>query len=277
MASGISSATAFLRDAVKQHLLTTYSNPPIKCDEVVDQSLGWVPTVSCAVNNQLMLVECSEKPYPEILRMRRAEMVEVEAPIAAYAACPEEAYASNQKEAADLGLHGFGLFTVDAAGNVTCKFHAIPIAQHIPESQFRADIDGLPALHKRRARECFDLFKHNAPAGVANLAEQLEGLIMRAAKDAAKKGWITKAQSKGTLASVLIALQSANQFNNADTVISAARMFVSRYRNVAHHVPKNKKQAYRKYRDCRHAFLDGLRNMRDFKDAMKSLGLSGSF
>jgi hypothetical protein len=224
-----------------------------------------------------MLIEASERPYPEILRMRRAEMVEIPAPIAAYAACPEEAYTQNQKEAADLALHGFGLFTVDALGNVTAKFPAIPIAQHIPESQFKADVDGLPAPHKRKARECFDLYKHNAPAGVANLAEQVEGLVMRAGKDAAKKTWITNAQAKDTLANVLVNLQGSGKFNNADTVLSAARMYVQRYRNAAHHVPKNKKQAYRKYRDCRHAFLDGLRTMRDFTDAMKALGLSGGF
>jgi len=274
---GISSATEFIRSSVKKYLISTYSNPPVKCDEVVDQTLGWVPTISCLVNNQLMLIEASEKPYPEILRMRRAEMVEVPAPIAAYAACPEEAYAQNQREAADLALHGFGLFTVDASGNVTAKFPAIPIAQHIPESQFKDDVEGLPALHKRKARECFDLYRHNAPAGVANLAEQVEGLIVRAGRDAAKKGWITAAQSKDSLANLLVSLQGAAQFKNADTVLSAARMYVQRYRNVAHHVPKNKKQAYRKYRDCRHAFLDGLRTMRDFKDAMNSLGLSGSY
>lgn len=273
--AGISSSTDFIKQSIKQYLIATYSNPPVKCDEEVDPKLGWTPTLSCAVNNQLMLIEASEKPYPQVLRMRRAEMVEVPAPIAAYAACPEEAYAQNLKEAGDLGLHGFGLFTVDADGNVTAKFPAIPIAQHIPESQFKADVDGLPALHKRRAKECFDLYKHNAPAGVANLAELVEALVMKAAKDAAKKNWITKAQSSGALASVLANLQGASQFNNADTVLGAAKMFVKRYRNPSHHVPKNKKDAYRKYRDCRHAFLDGLRNIRDFKDQMKSLGLSG--
>jgi hypothetical protein len=107
--AGISSDTDFIRTAIKQYLISTYSNPPVKCDEVVDQKLGWVPTISCLVNNQLMLIEASEKPYPGILRMRRAEMAEVPKPIAAYAACPEEAYAQNQRDAADLALHGFGL------------------------------------------------------------------------------------------------------------------------------------------------------------------------
>ncbi|HEX8445477.1 MAG TPA: hypothetical protein VF649_02580 [Sphingomonas sp.] len=275
--AGISSSTDFIRSSVKRYLLTAYSNPPIKCDEEVDPNLQWRPTINCLVNNQLMLIEASEKPYPEILRMRRAEMVEIPAPIAAYAACPEEAYAQNLKEANDLALHGFGLFTIDAAGNVTLKFPAIPIAQHIPEGQFKEDVSGLPAPHKRKAKECFDLYRINAPAGVANLAEQVEGLVMRAAKDAAKRGWITQGQAKGNLANVLVALGGAPQFNNASTVIAAVRIYIQRYRNPAHHIPKNKKAAYRKYRDCRHAFLDGLRNMADFRDQMKALGLTGGF
>jgi hypothetical protein len=275
--AGISSATDFIKLSVKQYLNSTYSNPPIKCDEEVDPNLNWVPTLNCAVNNQLMLIEASEKPYPEIFRLRRMEMVDVPAPIAVYAACPEEAYGQSQREASDLALHGFGLFTVDASGAVTLKFPAIPIAQHIPERQFKDDIHSLPALHKRFARECFDLYKRNAPSGVASLAERLEGLIMRAAKDAAKKTWITNAQAKAGLADVLVSLQGAAQFRNADTVLSAARMFVKEYRNTAHHFPKNKKQAHTKYRDCLHAFSTGLRIMREFTDQMKSLGLSGSF
>lgn len=275
--AGISSSTDFIRSSVKQYLVSTYSNPSIKCDCEVDSKLGWTPTIICSLNNRLMLIEASETPYPGILRMRRAEMNEVRAPIAAYAACPEEAYAQNQKDAADLERHGFGLFTVDVSGNVIAKFPAIPIAQHIPESQFRDDVAGLPAPHKRRAKDCFDLYKHNAPAGVANLAEQLEALIMRAAKDAAKKHWITRSEAGGNLSTVLTSLQNAPQFRSADTVIAAAKMYVQRYRNPSHHVPRNKKQAYRKYYDCRHGFLDGVRNMQDFSDQMRSLGLSGGF
>ncbi len=275
--AGISSSTDFIRSSVRQYLNSAYSNPPIRCDEEVDPKLGWRPTITCLVNQRVMLIEASETPYPEILRIRRAEMIEVPAPIAAYAACPEEAYAQNQKDAAALALHGFGLFTVDSSGSVTAKFPAILIAQHIPERQFKDDIAKLPAQHKRRAQECFDLYKHNAPAGVASLAELLEAIIVRAAKDAAKKGWISKTQANGGLANVLVSLQGASQLNSADTVIGAARMYVQRYRNPSHHVPKNKKQFHRKYLDCRHGFLEGLRNMQDLKDQLRSLGLSGGF
>ena len=277
MAAGLSSATDFLRDAVKAYLVSTYANPPVKCDEVVDDGLGWVPTLHCPVNNQLMLIEASEKPYPAVFRMRRVEMADVQAPIAVYAACPEEAYTHNQKEASDLAQHGFGLFTVDANGSVTCKFHAIPIAQHISDAQFKSDIEGFPAPHKRRSRECFELYKHNAPSGVANIAELLEGMVVKAAKESARKGWLTTGETKAVLQTVLATMQSKPQFQNADAILGASRIFVSRYRNAAHHFPKNKKQAWTKYRDCRHAFLDGLRNVRDLKAAMKALGLSGGF
>jgi hypothetical protein len=275
MAGGISSATDFLQTAARSYLASAYANPPIGSGDVIDSALGWIPTLNCYVNNQLMLIEASEKPYPAIFRMRRAEMAEVEAPIAVYCICPEEAYAKAQSEASDLEKHGYGLFTVNAAGQVTCKFPAIPIAQHIPDSQYKSDTNSLPPPLKRRMKECFDLYKRNSPAGVSNVSEVVEGLIMRAAKDAVKKTWITNAQSKGALANVLIAMQAAPQFSNADTVLGGARLFVSRYRNNSHHFPKNKKQAFRKYKDCRHAFLEGIRTIVDLRDAMRALGLSG--
>ncbi|WP_205287599.1 hypothetical protein, partial [Luteibacter jiangsuensis] len=49
----------------------------------------------------------------------------------------------------------------------------------------------------------------------------------------------------------------------------------SQYRNTAHHTPKSKEQAAKKYRDCRHGFLEGLRKIPLFRNAMRNLGLSG--
>lgn len=276
MADGLSSGAAALCDAIEAHLKANYASPPTKRDVPVVRDLAWVPTLQCFLNNQVLLIEVSERPYPEIFRMRRTEMEDVEQPIAVYAACPEEVYAQNQKDAADLAKDGFGLFTIAADGSVTCKVTTIPIAQRISDKHFATDIANLPAGLKRRARECFDLYKHGAPAGVSSLAETLEGMVVKAAKDAKRKGWITGREASGNLANVLVALQGCAQLNGADTIIGAARIFVQRYRNTSAHFPKKKKDAYRKYRDCRHAFLDGLRHMQDFRDAMRAAGLSGT-
>ena len=51
-------------------------------------------------------------------------------------------------------------------------------------------------------------------------------------------------------------------------------MFVKECRNLTHHWPKNKKAAHKKYADCRHHFLDGLRTIQAFRTAMKAEGLT---
>ena len=53
-------------------------------------------------------------------------------------------------------------------------------------------------------------------------------------------------------------------------------MFVKECRNLTHHWPKNKKAAHKKYADCRHHFLDGLRTIQAFRTAMKAEGLTGN-
>jgi len=276
MSEGITSATDFLTEAITIYLQTNYDGPPIKCATEIDKNLGWVPTLNCQVNNNLMLIEVSEKVYPGIFRMRRAEMAEIEKPIAVYCVCPEEAYLADQKEANDLSRHGFGLFTVNSEGEVVKKFAAIPIAQHIPEADYNADVKGLPAKVKREVKSCFETYRGNSPAGVSSVSELVEGMVMKAARDAAKKGWITKADTKKPLAEILLKLKTVPQFKSAEIKLSGAGAFVSRYRNTAHHFPKSQRHAHRKYRDCRHGFLEGVRILQDLQSAFKSAGLAGS-
>ena len=276
MAEGITSGDSFLRIAMKNYLNESYDKPPIKEDEDIASELRWVPTLNCPINNHLMLIEASEKVYPLMLKLRRAAMAEVQIPIAVYCVCPEEAYLKDQKEALDLERHGFGLFIVNSNGKAVKKFPAIPIAQHITENDYNSDVKRLPPTVKRMAKASFDTYRGNSPAGVASLSEIVEGMIFKAAKEAAKKAWMTNADAKGTLDSVLVKMKVVSQFNNASGVLSSAQSFISNYRNASHHFPKNKKQAHTKYRDCRHGFLDGLRHLQSISDAMKSTGLSGS-
>lgn len=276
MTDGISSATDFLRNSVKNYLNTNYGNPSMKQDEEVHPELSWRPTLHCLINNHVMVIEASEKVYPAIFRMRRAEMAEVQVPIAVYCVCPEEAYLRDQREAQNLEKHGFGLFTVNAAGQATKKFPAIPIAQHITENDYNEDVKRLPATIKRMAKTSFETYKSNSPAGVASLSEVVEGMVIKAAKDAVKKGLMTKADAKGPLASVLLKMKGIRAFNNADAALSSAQAFISRYRNASHHFPKNIKQAHVKYRDCRHGFLEGIRILQSLNDAMKAAGMTGT-
>jgi hypothetical protein len=124
--------------------------------------------------------------------------------------------------------------------------------------------------------ESFERYNHNAPSGSADIAEVMEGLILRAGRDAAKKKWISASDAKpGAPASTLKAMQNATQLQNASAAIAAAQAYISMYRHLNHHFPKDKKQAAKKYRDCRHSYLEGLKKLSFIRDAFRKVGLSG--
>ena len=104
----------------------------------------------------------------------------------------------------------------------------------------------------------------------------VEGLGIQAAKDAAAKGWITNAQANGPIAAALDAMYTAQECKNARGAIGGLRHYIQTYRNLSHHWPKNKKKAFEKYAECRHAFLDGIRQMVQFRQAMRNIALSGN-
>jgi hypothetical protein len=278
MADGLSSGTEFLRNAAVAYFENVYEKPPIQIAAEVDPKLNWKPTIRISVNDHLMLLaEVSEVPYPLIFRLRRTDVLQLQVPIAIYCVCPEEAYLQNQPDVRDLRQHGYGLLTVSAEGAVQKRFASIPIVQQISEGDFKAEILGLPPKLRRRVATSFELYNHSAPAGVADVTEVVEGVVLKAAREAVRKGWIRSGSAKpGQTAASLAAMSGAAQFGKAAAAVGGAQSYVSRYRNTAHHFPKNKKQAHTKYRDCRHAFLDGLKVIQHFRTAMRNLQLSGS-
>lgn len=279
MASGgLSSGTDFLRNSAAAYFNQVYQHPPMQVAAEVDPSLSWKPSIQLRVNDHLVvLAEASETPYPIIFRLRRTDVLQLQMPISIYCVCPEEAYLEEQAEVKELRAHGYGLLTVAANGTVQNRFSSIPIVQQIPDAEFRQEITGLPPKIKRSVSEAFDLYNHNSPAGVSNITEVFEGVILKAAREAVKKTWLKAKDAKpGATAATLAAMSLAPQFANCAAAIGGAQAYVSRYRNTAHHFPKNKKQAHRKYRDCRNAFVNGIKEVQDFRTAMKNVGLTGN-
>jgi hypothetical protein len=245
--------------------------------EEIDQNLAWKPSISFKISEHLtVLAEVSESPYPMIFHLRRLDLYKVEMPISVYCVCPEEAYLADQTAAKKLMADGYGLLTVGADGTVQKRASTIPIVQQISDQEFRVELVGLPATIRRRLAESFDRYKHNAPSGVADVSEVIEGFVLRAGRDAAKKKFIAAGDVKpGAPAATLAALLASAQGKSAAAAIGGAQSYISMYRNTSHHFPKNKKQAFKKYRDCRHGFLDGLKKVHQFRDAMRGMGLSG--
>lgn len=277
MSGGLSSGEAFLVNAARTYFARTFQNPTIQLGEAIDRSVSWAPAMKMRVHDHLTVIaEVSDKPYPLILSMRRSNLIQLDMPISVYSVCPEEAYLANQAEFKRLTSDGFGLITVAADGTAQRRTTAIPLIQQITEVEFAADIKGLPTKLRKRLAESFDHYNHSPPTGAADIAEVIEGLVLRAGRDAAGKTWITAANARpGNSQQTLMAMQVAPQCRSAAAAIGAAQAFIGMYRNLNHHFPKDRKQAAKKYRDCRHGFLEGLKKVSFFRTEMKKLGLSG--
>jgi hypothetical protein len=113
------------------------------------------------------------------------------------------------------------------------------LIQRISEEEFKNELNGLPPVIRRRLVEAFDRYNASAPSGVADIAEVLEGFILKAGREAAKKTWIASADAKaGQPARTLDAMQLAPQFAASMAAIGSVRGYVAEYRNTSHHFPK---------------------------------------
>jgi len=266
-----------LRDAAVGFLKQKYHGAKIAVETSIHKDLRWSPTLYFKASPHLIhAYEVSDTLYPEIFRIRRNDLADFDMPISAYAICAEERFLADQKGAQELFKHGFGLLTVDADSVCLEQRGCIPLMQRISEDQFKSELAGIPTSLKRRMSDAFDLYGKNAPAGVTQLSEIIEGLILQAGRDAAKKTWISNNQAQpGKPAVTLDAFIASQQMKDTAAVAGGVRSHIAQYRNTSHHFPKNAKQAALKYRDCRHGFLDGVKQVKLFAAAMKAKGLSG--
>lgn len=275
---GLTPGHGFLREAARICFAERYGNPRMHVNKPLSPKLEWVPALRFSVHKHInVFVEPSDDgPYPRMLAMRSAEVRNYPEPIAIYSVCHDAATTtpSGRADCKRLKAHGFGLVTVDPDGGADIQFPTIPLVQAISEADFKRHLKGLPNGIRQPASEAFEDYQAKPVNGVKTLSELIEGMITKAGKDSATRGGITMAISQSTQADVLDALY--NQHGPARAAIGGARKFIKECRNLSHHWPRNKKDAYQRYSDCRHHFLEGLRTIRSFRQAMKSVGLSGN-
>ena len=247
-------------------------------DKPLSPRLEWVPALRFTLHQHInVFVEPSDDgPYPRLLQMKYSEVITYPEPIAVYSVCHANAIATpkGQSELNRLKKLGFGLVTVDPSGEPTVLFPGTPLVQVISDVEFKQQIKGLPRGIKQCARECFVDYQNKPSNGVSTLSELVEGMIAKAGQDAASKGFITKREAQSSQATLLDALHS--NVVSARAAIGGARKFVNECRNPAHHWPKSKKASHKKYVDCRHNFIEGLRIIQSFRQSMKDNGLSGN-
>lgn len=276
---GLLNTTEYLRNAAQKWFNSQFHNPACKVEEKFSSAIKWSPSLQFLINSHhLVIVEASEVVYPEIFRLRGSEIINEEVPISIYCVCPEEVFLTKpgQLQARDLASHGFGLLTVDDAGVVTRRQNAAPLAQRIGRGEFNSEISGLPQKVRTRLAESFEKYEAHPVAGVQDITDVAEGFVLRAGQDAVKAGHLQANQAKpGKSAETLKNLEAVPQAGNVAAQIGLMKYYISEYRNTSHHFPRDKKKAYKKYRDCRYGFVSGIRTIKAFQDAMKSIGLSG--
>lgn len=277
---GLTSGEEFLRNAAKSYFEDIYEKPKIYVHEELHKDLPWNPAFRFVVHDHInVFVEVSEtNPYPQIVQMRLADVQQFPEPIAVYAVCPEEMITKPKQRAEmkDMQAHGYGLLTVNANGQVHREFSACPLIQVIPKAQYKSLINGLPKAIRQHVSQAYEDYSAKPVNGVSKVTEIIEGLVEQAAVDAINKAWISRTTLGNSVADELDAMYQLQQCKNARAAIGGVRSHYSMYRNLNHHWPKNKKKAHEKYTDCRHGFMEGLRNIKQFRDAMKKIGLSGN-
>ena len=275
---GLSPAHIALRDAARACFAARYGKPTFYVAKALKAQLHWTPALRFTLHGHIhVFVEPSDSgPYPRSLAMLYAKASNYPEPIAVYSICHEAAMetTAGRQERKDLKSHGFGLVTVDPTGDAQVEFTAIPIVQVIAEADFRQQTRDLPKGIRQPASEAFEDYLAKPVNGVKTLSEIVEGMVRKAGRDSAANGGISNGDAKKTPALVLDALHT--QYTEARSAIGGARNFMDECRNLAHHWPKNRKAAYKKYADCRHHFMGGLHTIRAFRTAMKSIGLTGN-
>ena len=247
-------------------------------DKPLSTQLEWVPALRFTLYSRLnVFVEPSDDgPYPRVLAMRYTDIIAYQKLITVYSVCHAKAIASpkGQRDVNRLKQLGCGLVTVDPSDRPTVLFPGVPLVQVIPEDEFKQQIKGLPRGIRQRARECFVDYSNKPSNGVKSLSELVEGMIQKAGQDAASKSVIPRSASTAPPANLLDSLHTP--LVSARAAIGGARNFIKECRNPAHHWASTRKASHKKYVSCRHYFLEGLRTIQSFRQAMKNNGLSGN-
>ncbi len=276
---GLTTGAEFLRESAKSYFQGVYGNPKMYSNCELHRDLMWTPSLRFLIHEQIhVFVEPSENsPYPRILELKANEVRRFPSPIQIYSVCPAEILmgSAQMRDVKRLQEDGFGLLSVDANGVATRQFSTIPLIQIISDSEIKMYYSGLTPRMRQRVSEAFDDYRNKPVNGVRTLTEIVEGIVVQAGKDAVKKNFISASDISDRPASILDAMHNATQLQNARARIGGVRSYIAEYRNLSHHWPKNSKSAHKKYSDCRHAFLDGVKQLQRFREAMRHAGLTG--
>lgn len=272
---GISPASGYLAHAGRKVFEEEFSATSIKIGVGIDRDLPWVPELHFKYNKfEIIAAETSEKPYPEILRIRYPDLMGWPGLVTVYSICPEQEFLTKrgQREAKELKDHGFGLIVVDDSGAGDVKIRAVPIILFIRDGEFAAYRDQLPSKVRKAAKQALQTYKIYPKSGAQDVADIVEACVDEMCERLVKQG-SSGVTNSGSLANRLDNIYHSTDCGKIRAEVAQIRGYIKKYRNALAHTPKTKKDARSKYQECRSAFLDGLKYVIDLKIALKNAGL----
>lgn len=271
---GFATGETVLVEAARLYFVEQYEGPTIHEDKEISAELEWTPHLYFHPKRTMTIAaEVGETPYPQILQMRVADIINVQMPIAVYSICSYDVFAENPREVKRLREHGYGLLTVNTNGEVTRQFGCIPLIQHYPENEFSEDIKKLPRANKLAFKEAYDVYREKAAAGLMEAGAIVENLVNGATKQAVAKGWLEAPALDLSLARKVDELASLSQFSDQTAAFGGVRWVIKNYRNIAGHPARSRKAAYDKFRQCRRGFQQCIEVSASFCASLKQVGL----
>jgi hypothetical protein len=255
----------------------------LKVEAPIHANISWRPTFQIRPNSSLILaVEASESLYPQVLRGAAFDILKHPFPISIMIACPLDAFTRdpNHRTVKEIKNAGFGIITVNDAGEAALQVPCNPIAQHISEEKLENEIKGLSPKLKVHFKSAHATFQTNVGQGLQEAGQIVEAMIVGLAIESAKMQFVGNGIRRKNPSSIIDELfkleDTANRvkdFVQHRAALGGARDFAHEFRNVVSHPSKNATQAISKINKCREGFISSIRIVKNLQNVAQAKGM----
>ena len=267
-----------VRSGALRYFTDLFGKVGLKEGTEIDPRIKWKPDFHLRSGSLLIAVEVDDNLDPIIFKLAALDIIRSDYPITVYLACPLEVFQADtrQEKVRSLKHNGFGIITVDDAGNAAVQHNAIPLAQHITDDELGKALHGLPQKLRTGFRSAHTVFSTNIVAGLQEAGQIVEALVNCLAEGAIRKKVATKTGLGKTTADILDCLYNLKAFKQDRAALGSARAFAKEFRNVASHPAKSAKAQAEKIRKCKMGFFEAIRSAKGLNDALKRNGYTVS-
>jgi hypothetical protein len=246
----------------------------LRREQPIDDRIGWTPTFYMRPTRaSIIAIEVGDVLFPELLKIAAHDIQRDNFPVAVYQACALDLYQKdpNFRKANLLREHGFGIITVDDAGNCIIQCRAEPLPQHIPTSNLEERLKPLTPRLKVKFRAAYATYQTNIGQGLQEAGQIVEALVDSVARQAEAAGVVPAGTINRSTADIIDELYPTGHFHNYRATLGAARDFARTYRNISSHPAGTPQELARKINRCKTGFFEALRIAGELRSMSQAL------